>query len=131
MDIFFEASKSKLRFESERGILSTEQLFDLPLKNGTNMCLDEMHKKLKIESRDSDVESYVDKRSNKNSKINLQISIIESIIDYKLDAISAKENAEASKAKKEKIMNILAKKEDEKLEEKSPAELKRMLKKLD
>ena len=127
--MFERASRMKLRFDSEKGKLSTEDLWDLPLTTRNGMNLDTIAKTVNKALKEEGEESFVEKKSNKSSILELKLNILKHIIQYKLDLAEKKENAMLEKANQEKIMGIIAEKEDEALKGKSIDELKSMLKK--
>lgn len=131
MDIFEQASKARLRFESPRGLLCTEDLWDLPLQGNEGYSLDgvavNIHKKLK----DSELESFVVKKNKKDTVLQLQMDIVKRVIEVRLDDQAKKEKKALNAEKKKQILGILAEKEEDSLKNKSPKALKEMLDSLD
>lgn len=125
--MFEKASKLKLRFETERGNVTTEDLWDIPLVAPNNMSLDHIAKTLSRALKEDEEESFVIAKSTKNYDLELKFEIVKHIIKYKLQEKEKRENEAANKLKKEKILSILADKEDDALKGKSVASLKKML----
>lgn len=124
MSIFETASRQKIRFETRVGIISTEDLWDLPLTHATKANLDDVARTLFLKLKnDSDV-SFVTPAQKSNAIDQLRFDIVKHIIDIKLAerdvAVAAKANAE----KKQKLLEILANKENEALGSLSMEELK-------
>ena len=84
--MFEKATRIKLRFESKKGLLSVEQLWDLPLNS-----LDEIAISLNKEVKDISEVSFIKPLSNnKNKELTLKFNIVKHIIDVKLTEIKEK-----------------------------------------
>jgi hypothetical protein len=119
IDKMFElASRSKLRF-SYRGLISTEDLWDLKPE-----ALDEIYRSTNAELKEMSEDSLLDKKQTGAKVIGLQVEIVKYIFEVKVAEAEAKKDARERKAKKERILEIIAKKQDEDLESKSLDELK-------
>ncbi|MCK5615305.1 hypothetical protein KAR91_76280 [Candidatus Pacearchaeota archaeon] len=128
---FEQASRLKLRFETPKGLISVEDLWDLHLTSrGTNLSLDNLAKSLNKAVKESEEESFVVKKSRTNAILELKFDIVKHVIKVRLEDAERKENALAIKAQKEKILGIIADKEDDSLKGKSVASLKKMIKDL-
>lgn len=130
MTLFEKATKEKVRFETSKGSISVEDLWDLPLtSNETDVCLDDIAKGLS-KALKQDSESFVEKKTPVNTILETKFSIVKCVIKAKLKDIEVKEHAAEIKAKKEKIIDIIAEKEDDRLKESSITALKKILKDL-
>ncbi len=124
MNIFEKASRLKLRFEVEKGNVNTEDLWDMPLLP----TLDNIAKDLNQQCEQSVAESFVMQNEKSDDTLEfLKFSIVKYIIRIKLQEKAMAEDEAAKKIKKEKILSILAKKEDIALEENSIDDLRKML----
>jgi hypothetical protein len=123
--MFEQASRLKLRFETSRGNISTEDLWDLPLTSITGFSLDDLAKSLNKAVNESE-ESFVVKRSKTDEILALRFDIVKHVIEVKLAEAEASRKALENKAQKEKIMGIIADKEDDALKGKSIPALKKM-----
>ena len=124
--MFENASRMKLRFESNVGLITTEDLWDLPLVSASNgVSLDEIAKSMNKQLKDSE-ESFVE-ATNPNEALELAFNIVKYIIKIKLAEAEVRKAAANKKAMKEKILSVLADKEDDALKNKSPNALKKML----
>lgn len=121
MDIFEYAAENKLRFPY-KGSISTEDLYDLGVEE-----LDMIFKTLNREVKKSNEESLLAKKSDSDTKLNVKIEIIKKIVSKKLAEIEESKNAIMKKHKNEKIMELIAQKQDENLRSLSIDELKKML----
>jgi len=127
MNIFEQASKIALRFATTRGSITTEDLWIMPLTSPCGFSLDDLAKVLHKEIKDSEVSSFVLKQDTKNEIATLKFDIVKHIIDTKLAEIDAQEKLVENKEKKERILSIIAEKQDESLKEKSVDELKKLV----
>lgn len=120
-NIFEYATRNKIRF-SFRGLISVEDLWDLSLTN-----LDSIYKELNKQSKQSEEESLLNIKTQEDELLNVQIEIVKHIVSVKLTEKEAREKASAKKAQKQKIMSIIAAKQDEALQNSSIDDLKKML----
>ena len=127
MTLFEEASRLKLRFETERGRISTEDLWDLPLSNNHGLSLDNLAKALNRKLKEESEESFVVPKSKESSILSLQFELVKHVIKVKIEERDAKKEALKKEAKKKRIREILADKEDEILKNLSENELRKML----
>lgn len=130
MDDFEKSSRGKYRYETSRGSVSTEDLWDLPMTGITGCCLDDLEKDLNSDMKNCVVESYVLKKSNMNETTERKLSIVRHIIDTRLAEKDQKENEAVNAQEKEKILGVIAKKKDAGLEERSLEDLEKMAKDL-
>ena len=124
-NIFEYATRNKVRF-SFRGLISVEDLWDLSLTN-----LDSIYKELNKRSKQSEEESLLNIKTQEDELLNVQIEIVKHIVSVKLAEKEAREKASAKKVQKQKIMSIIAAKQDEALQNSSIDELQKMLDELD
>ncbi len=120
-NIFEYATRNKVRF-SFRGLILVEDLWDLSLTN-----LDSIYKELNKQSKQSEEESLLNIKTQEDELLNVQIDIVKHIVSVKLAEKEAREKASAKKAQKQKIMSIIAAKQDEALQNSSIDDLKKML----
>jgi hypothetical protein len=122
MDNMFElASRSKARFPY-KGMISVEDLWDLPVE-----ALDSIYKTLNANVKQSNEESLLSKPTKQDAELTMQIEIVKRIVAVKQEEAAARLKVKEQKEKKQKIMEILANKQDAELQSKSPAELHAML----
>lgn len=122
MSIFEKAAKQKLRFTSNKGLLSVEDLFDLSLTS-----LDNIAKAVNRKLKDEAEESFIQKKSNSSTELELQLEILKHIIKHKIDTEEANKKRAETIAKKQQIEQILMRKKSQELENLSTEELEAML----
>jgi len=125
MEIFEKAVRLKVRFLSRRGPLTVEDLWDLPLTE-----LDAIYKQMNVKAKAAKEESLLEVRSDEDRLTDLTISIVKHIVTVRLEEQEQRKTAAANKAKKDKILEILAKKQDASLESMSEEDLKKMVESL-
>lgn len=124
-NIFEYAVENKLRFPY-KGMVSVEDLYAL-----TTMDLDSIYKTLKREVKKENEESLLENKSEEDVTLSVKIDIVKHIVEKKLAYIEARKKAAENREQKNKILSILAQKEEESLQGKSVEELKKMLENLD
>lgn len=123
--LFEKATRQKLRVATSKGNVSVEDLWDLSLT-----ALNTIAVNLKKELKASEEESFLDVRSNSDITTKLRFDVVLYILNVKKEEKVAREAAAETKAKKEKLLGILAKKQDAALENMSAEELEKELKAL-
>lgn len=119
-NLFEIATRKKFRYPYN-GMISTEDLWDLPVEK-----LDTIYKKLTKEKKNDEEDSLLTLKT-KNNDLEDCIEIVKSVVAYKLNAAEeAKKKAEA-RQKNQRIMELIAKKQDEKLESLPIEELEKLL----
>lgn len=124
--MFEKASRLKLRFETNQGTLTTEDLWDLPLSHDRKTNLDDIAKGLHKQLQDSETASFVVKATQKNETLQLKFDIVKHVIDVRLAENEAAALIRANKEKKQRILALIDQKENEKLAGTSLEELRAM-----
>lgn len=132
MNIFEQASATKLRFSSDRGDLTTEQLWDLPLQSKTSFDLDSLAKAINRELKAADEESFISTSTNPAKvKLELQLELLKHIIGVRMQEAEAKRTRIQRESERAKLKEILADKADEALKNMTPEQLTARLKELE
>jgi len=126
--MFEKITRKKVRFESPRGLLSIEDVWDLPLRKGM-LTLDDMAKNLSKELRDNEESFVSDKKEVKIIIMKLKFKAIKHIIGVKLKDEEACKKKVENKKKYETIVDVLAEKERKDLKGQSDKALRKRLKK--
>ena len=121
--MFLKASRLKLRFDTVYGVLSTESLWDLKLSQ-LNVIAKSLNKIIKAEAE----EDFLDEKSEEDTITKLKFDIVLEIINIKKEEEKAKTNAADIKSHNQKILKLIAEKQDEELSKKSVEELTKLLK---
>lgn len=125
-NFFEEASRQKFRFDSPKGALTVEDLWDLPL-TGNGASLDGIARSLYKQLQETAEESFVAPAKKTNPLIQRKFVLVKYIIDVRLAESEAATKAKDLKEKKQKLMALIEEKKDESLKQASIDELQRML----
>lgn len=129
--MFKQASKMKLKFESNRGLLSVEDLWEMPLTSKDNFDLDTVAKNVNRQIKESEEESFVSVKSNASTVQALRLDIVKAVIQDKLTAMEEGTLRVEKADKRKKILAAIADKQDASITDKSLEELQADLKELD
>ena len=121
MNIFEYATREALRFPY-KGSQSVEDLWQLSVRE-----LDSIYKTLNKQVKQSEEESLLSTKTSVDTELEVQIAIVKHIVSVKLAEKEAAEKASAKKAQKQRIMSIIATKENEAIQNSSIDDLKKML----
>jgi hypothetical protein len=130
MTMFEKATRLKLRFDSPKGALTTEDLWDLPLSSATSRAnLDDIARGLHRELKATiDEVSFVQPVTAKaDDELQLKFDVVKRVIEVRVAERDAAKALAERREKKQRIMELIAKKQDEKLSETSIEDLERML----
>lgn len=126
--MFQKASREKLRFDTGKGQLSVEDLWDLPLTSTTGRPnLDSIAQELNKQLKTSDTVSFVNPSKKTNNTVQLKFDIVKHVIDVRLAENTAQLQAKEKAEKKEKLRKLINAKEEEDLQGKTREELIAML----
>ena len=122
MENMFEfATRSKMRFPF-KGQISVEDLWDLRVED-----LDTVFKSLNKQVKQTKEESLLSTKTTEDAILDTQIAIVKYIFDVKVQETNARLLEKERKEQKQKIMSILATKQEQELQNKSVEELQKML----
>lgn len=130
--MFEQAMRLKVRFDTSKGLLSAEDLWDLPLTSARGVSLNEIAKGLNREIKSADDEDFVNKPADgtANAILKLKFDLVKHIIDARLAENEAARTAADWKEKKQRILQLIKQKQDEQLAGKSVEELLAMVESL-
>lgn len=120
-NIFEAASKNKYRYPY-KGMITTEDLWDL-----TPAQLDIVYKALNKGVSEAQVSSLMCKVTEVDAELLNKIEIVKYIFNAKEAEAEARKNDAAKHAKKQRILDILAQKQEDALQNMSEDDLKKML----
>ena len=120
--MYKEALQKKLRFKTNKGMISTEDLFDLSLQNLNTLAI-MLDKKIS----EAPKKSFIEELPVEENDDELRFSIVKDVINVKLKARKDNINKAQIDARNKRIAELIAKKEDEALENKSIEELRAMI----
>jgi len=128
MNIFEQASRAKLRFDTQVGMLTTEDLWSLPLTSKTKVNLDDIAIGLSAQLKATS-ESFVS-ASKTDEVLSLKLEVVKHIIGVRVAENKDRLEAEKRRQQREQIQSLIARKESESLESLSLDELRELAKNL-
>lgn len=127
MDLFVLAARKKFRFATSRGQVTVEDLWEMSLTSRDDFNLDNVAINL---DEQVDTKSFVKRRSAEGNVNQQKLEIVKFIIETKIVESEAAELAAMNKQKKDKLLAILASKEEQKLAGLSEEEIRAEIAKL-
>lgn len=127
MNMFEKATKQKLRFSSPMGQLSVEDVWDLPLKHRTKFDLDTLAKSINRQIKEHEEESFVTAPTMANTTLRTKLDIVKYIIEVRMTEAETRAKAAEKRDRNARIMEILERKQNQKLEDMDEAELRSLL----
>lgn len=127
-NIFEQASRDKLRFGSNRGELTVEQLWDLSLTSRQGFDLDTVAKEVSQSLKEQNEESFVVRTSNPlKAQLQLKLDILKYVIEVKQTEADERRNVATRAAERQRLMDALAERKDQAIKELSVEELEARL----
>lgn len=127
MEMYKEASKIGLRFQTAQGSLTVEQLWSLSLAK-LKLALKTVGEELDKSENKTERLSFLDETKVVDREKQLQFEILKDIYITKKQEADAEKNAVAMKEHNQYILSLIKTKQDQELANKSIDELKAMLK---
>lgn len=124
--IFEKASRMKLRFDTPLGRITVEDLWDLHL-SGDDCSLDGVAQDLHRQLQETPTQSFVIKDEKPDPVVQLRFDIVKHVIEVRLAWKEAAEKAVETKAKKQRLLALIAEKQDDDLKGSSLEELEQMV----
>lgn len=110
--LFELATRQKLRFASPKGLLTTEDLWDLPMTGNTS--LDTVSKLANRDVKVSAEESFVVDATPVNDIAVLKLDVLKHIIAVRKAEQAARMEAQEKADRRRKLLDLLAEKDNEK-----------------
>lgn len=126
-DLFLIASRQKFKFNSTKGLLSVEDLWDLPLQSQTGKAsLDEIARELHNKLKEDTEISFVTPKSS-DTTVQQKFDIVKFIIDTRIAEREAAVNERARADRRAKLMEVIERKENDNLNNMNIEDLKKLL----
>jgi len=123
--MFETAVRNKFRFQFN-GMINSEDLFDLSPRE-----LDSIYKSLNSELKKVKEESLLQVKSMEDQILDTKINIVKYIFNVKQEEEQLRLKAKENKEKKQRLMEILASKQDQDLLNKSSEDIQKMIDELE
>jgi hypothetical protein len=130
--LFVQASRSKFRFNTAAGVITVEDLWDLPLTDSRKANLDDIAKSLNKQLKEtSEEQSFVVTKTGaaatRANEVKAKFDLVLFVIKTKMEERDAALLRAEKEANKQKIMALIERKKDEALAGKSAEELMALL----
>lgn len=120
--MYKELIRQKTRFSTTRGVLTLEQLWELPIEE-----LDKLALELEKQYNESSKKSFVVKKSTKDKTLKMKFDVVLDVLTTLVEERDAAQEKEENKKHNEKILALMAEKQEDALKTKSLKELEAML----
>ena len=112
MPLFENAVRNKFRFNSTKGSLTVEDLWDLPLTSTKGSSLDSIAKLINKDLKSEEEESFVNPSSNSKAKLlQNKLDIVKRVIQVKQEENEASRKLVEKRNQREKLLQIREMKE--------------------
>lgn len=128
MNIFKEAVIRKIRFQTVKGTICLEDLYDIPLASKDKFNLNDIAKSIYSEIKESGDVNFVGGNTPTDETNELKLTLIKEVIKHKQEEARSKTELAANKSHNELIDRLIKKKEFENLKNMSVDELKSLRK---
>lgn len=125
-DLFIKAIKKGFRFPSKSGLITTEDLYSLPLTSKNRSSLEDTARTLYNSIKESEEVSFVEPASG-NSELSEKLDIVKFVIADKQSDNKEKQEAIEKSQEKARLKELLASKRMEKDSELSIEELEQRI----
>ena len=130
-NIFEQASRRKLRFDTPKGAITAEDLWDLSLTSTTGKAnLDDIARNLHRQLKNGDDVSFVHKERKSDETVQLKFDIVKYVIDVKLAEADEASKARVNAEKKQQLLALIANKENQQLADMPLEDLRKMVESL-
>ena len=119
--LFEYASRNKLRFNTSKGVLSTEDLWDLSLES-LNIMAKSLNKQMKANEEEDFINSS--RRTKSEMELEYKFELVKYVIKVKLEEKDKREKAAAKRSYVNRSKSKLMEAEDKELNSKSAEELR-------
>ena len=127
-NLFQIATRRKMRFTSIRGLMSAEDLWEIPLRSKDGFNLNEIAKEANRKVKAADEESFVDVDSTPESRVvEMALAVVMQVIEVMLDEEKTQKKAAENAKERQKLLRILAEKKVGALSDLSVAELEKRI----
>jgi len=121
-DLFIEASRRKLRFNSNKGSLNVDDLWDVPLE-----FLDNLAVALEEQIQKAGKKSFLAKRSASTLQLDISFEIAKYVLETRVAEDEARKDKASKEAKRSQLKALLEEKQMEKIKGQSVEEIEAQL----
>jgi len=129
MFMFEKATRLKVRFDTPQGSIGVEDLWDVPLTSprGKQANLDDIARALHKQLKSGDDVSFVHKEKKSDEMVSFKFDVVKHVIDVRVAENEAAKLKADTAAKKQKLLGLIAEKQDKELSNLPVDELLKMV----
>jgi hypothetical protein len=127
VNLFELAARESYRFKTTRGVVTVEDLYQMPLTAQSGFCLNQVAKDINAEIKAAEEEDFVKVRSSSDTTLTNQLNIVKHIIAHKLAEAETKRKAVEKRQQKQMLLEALAQRKQVDLSTKTAEEIEAML----
>jgi|TARA_R110000851_G_C12795186_1_gene536794 hypothetical protein len=121
--MFDTVTRNKIRFNTNKGMVSVEDLWDMPLQAKNNFDLDTVAKAIAADIRKNDEDSFIATATKSSVADVLKLDVVKHIIAFKIAENAAKTKRVGDAARRAQLQTAIADKSEDALKNMSVAEL--------
>lgn len=125
MSLFEKATRLKLRFSTDRGLLSVEQLWDLTLAK-----LNTLAKSLNKDLKASKEEDFLDETTEEDAELKLKFDVVRYIMEILKEEKKQRQDAKSISDRKQYLLRLKQQRQEEQDQEMSVEDIDAELAKL-
>lgn len=131
-NVFEYATRHKLLFDSSRGSINVQQLWDVPLRDNGGFNLNEIAKNASKAFKSATEESFVEPaRTTANKRLEMTFETVKRVIEVKVGEEKAAKDRAAKKERRAVLTRALAEKQEGALSKLSVKQLQEQLAELE
>jgi hypothetical protein len=112
MSLYEVAARNKFRFSSTKGLITTEDLFDLPLESKTAYDLNTVAQTINKSLKEIGEENFVSSKTNpKATELQQKLDLVKLVIAGKLAEQEIARQKAANRAERERLQDLLEQKQ--------------------
>ena len=127
MSNFLKGTRKKLRFATGKGMGSIEDLWDIPLDSASRPSINSLYIETEADLKEMSTSGLVAKPTKGAGTLELKLAILKEVFEIRTAEQEASKKAIENRAKRNKILDALAEKEEAEFNGKSKDELLKML----
>lgn len=136
INIFEQATRQRIRFETGRGLVSIEEVWGMPLKHDHRYSLDDLGRALLTEQKEAErksTASLVDDTadSTEDSTLELRLALVKHVIGVKKAEEAARKNEKAARQNRRDLLDLLHNAENAERANWTPDQIKAKIAELD
>ena len=110
---FEQATRGNVTFESTKGLLTIQDVWQLPMESKNSVSLDSLSREINKQLKETEEESFIAKKTPKNVLLQLKMDLVLRIIEVCMEETEARKQASNIKAEEQELLELRAELEKE------------------